>query len=226
MAKLKTPLLSFEARGKLAKTLVFMGWKGIKDVRQYVIPANPRTDAQVAQRARLTNAIKKYHEIPWDGDFQIGASVYKCNDTKAIRRTATLQPRPMSGFNWLVMEAIRQQIAQEELHLLSNHTLMVASDTESGPVCSFDFQPTPAYMRCYYGTNPRVLLDYKTAKVIAPPDSGGQGYVITDMNTIPTIKGIIYYARWTLWDAAKDIPQIYGPIIKWIGGQGNRTPPI
>ncbi len=51
MAKVTGPLFSLSASGQIAKTLVFMKWKGIADVRKYVIPANPNTAAQQAQRA-------------------------------------------------------------------------------------------------------------------------------------------------------------------------------
>lgn len=43
MAKVWGPIHSDDARGKFAKSMVFMGWKGIKTVRQYVIPANPKS---------------------------------------------------------------------------------------------------------------------------------------------------------------------------------------
>jgi hypothetical protein len=46
MAKVYGPLHSDDARGKLANSLVFIGWKGIKDVRQWVKPAQPRTGMQ------------------------------------------------------------------------------------------------------------------------------------------------------------------------------------
>lgn len=50
MAKLTGPLLSIGARGAIGKTLVAAEWKGQKYMRQYVIPANPRTSAQTAVR--------------------------------------------------------------------------------------------------------------------------------------------------------------------------------
>lgn len=46
MAKLTGPLFSLDARGKLGKALVFIGWKGIKTVRQWLKPANPQSTAQ------------------------------------------------------------------------------------------------------------------------------------------------------------------------------------
>jgi len=50
MAKVKAPLMSFDARGQIAKSLVYLGWKGLKTVRQYVIPANPKSSDQQTQR--------------------------------------------------------------------------------------------------------------------------------------------------------------------------------
>jgi len=46
MAKVTGPLMSIDARGKFGKALVFMGWKGIQDVRMLVTPANPQSAAQ------------------------------------------------------------------------------------------------------------------------------------------------------------------------------------
>ncbi len=46
MAKLTGPLFSLDARGKLGKALVFIGWKGLKTVRQWLKPANPQSAAQ------------------------------------------------------------------------------------------------------------------------------------------------------------------------------------
>jgi len=46
MAKLTGPLFSLDARGKLGSALVFIGWKGIKTVRQWLKPANPQSAGQ------------------------------------------------------------------------------------------------------------------------------------------------------------------------------------
>jgi hypothetical protein len=64
MAKVYGPLHSDDARGKLANALVFLGWKGIKTVRQWLKPANPKTPDQGDIRlilgglGRATRAIK------------------------------------------------------------------------------------------------------------------------------------------------------------------------
>ena len=46
MAKLTGPLFSLDARGKLGSALVFIGWKGLKTVRQWLKPANPKSADQ------------------------------------------------------------------------------------------------------------------------------------------------------------------------------------
>jgi len=90
-AKLTGPLMSIDARGKLADAMVFMGWKGIKTVRQWVKPANPNTAGQQTIRGYFTSAVDKFHlllgadKVAWDN------------------RTAG---QPLSGFNLFVRKVI------------------------------------------------------------------------------------------------------------------------
>ena len=91
MAKVTGPLFSLSASGQIAKTLVFMKWKGIDDVRKYVIPANPNTAAQQAQRAYITAALTMWHVTDW-----IAA------DLTAWNLLATTLGKVMSGFNAFV----------------------------------------------------------------------------------------------------------------------------
>jgi len=51
MALVDGPLFSLAASGKLGNALVFGKWKGRNVVREYVVPANPRS---IAQRGRRT----------------------------------------------------------------------------------------------------------------------------------------------------------------------------
>jgi len=53
MAKVVMPLLSAEASGKIADTMVFFYWKGRNVVRRWVTPTNPRSAAQKNIRTRL-----------------------------------------------------------------------------------------------------------------------------------------------------------------------------
>lgn len=91
MAKTTAPLFSFDARGKLAGALVYSGWKGIKTVRQYVIPANPNTSGQQFQRNFMSEAVTDWHFVGLTAD-----------DLAAWRRWAATLSSPMSGFNAFV----------------------------------------------------------------------------------------------------------------------------
>lgn len=51
MPKTTAPLLSFGAAGQIGQSMVFSKWKGISYVRRYVIPANPKTVKQEANRS-------------------------------------------------------------------------------------------------------------------------------------------------------------------------------
>lgn len=51
MAGVSGPLMSFDASGKLANTIVFSKWKGRNYVRQLVTPHNPKSGSQTGMRA-------------------------------------------------------------------------------------------------------------------------------------------------------------------------------
>lgn len=62
MAKVTGPLMSMQASGAFAETLVFANRKGQNVVRQLVIPANPKTNGQITarNRVRVTGAAQRY----------------------------------------------------------------------------------------------------------------------------------------------------------------------
>lgn len=88
MAIVKAPLMSLGARGQLGKTLVMSVWKGIKTAREYVIPANPRTQGQVAQRAKMADVVAFFRASLTNAAMRTGWNL-----------TATLSGVPQSGFN-------------------------------------------------------------------------------------------------------------------------------
>jgi hypothetical protein len=53
MARTTGPLMSLDASGSVANTIVFSRWKGRSYVRQLVTPSNPRSDLQVSTRAMM-----------------------------------------------------------------------------------------------------------------------------------------------------------------------------
>ncbi|GAI60181.1 unnamed protein product, partial [marine sediment metagenome] len=101
MAKVKGPLFSLGASGQLAKTLVYMNWKGIDDVRSYVIPANPKTADQQTQRGYFTNAVDQWHT---DG--------FTLDDVKAWNLLALALKEALSGFNVYVRLKVNALIAE------------------------------------------------------------------------------------------------------------------
>ena len=61
MATVKGPLFSLGASGTLAGAIVFSTWKGRPYVREHVVPANPRSQAQLGVRQML-----KFLSQYWD----------------------------------------------------------------------------------------------------------------------------------------------------------------
>src|SRR3972149_6760482 len=100
MAKLKAPLLSFGASGKLADTLVYFPWKGLAVVRSYVIPANPNSAGQQTQRGILTESVASWHALGLDDD-----------DVTAWNRYAASRPTPQSGFNAFVKDFVDLRVS-------------------------------------------------------------------------------------------------------------------
>lgn len=112
MAKVYAPLFSFGASGKLANALVYFPWKGIQSVRQYVIPANPKTDPQKAQRAHMTAAVLEWH----------GAD-YNTIDRGAWRVFAGTLTKIMAGFNAMCRVHILEGIAGNTWERISDITI-------------------------------------------------------------------------------------------------------
>lgn len=72
MPKTTAPLLSFDARGQIAKSMVYSSWRGRPYVRRYAIPNNPQTVAQTDVRAVFSMLNKAWLfgttdvTAPWD----------------------------------------------------------------------------------------------------------------------------------------------------------------
>lgn len=99
MAKLKAPLMSFGASGKLAGALVYFPWKGINAVREYVVPANPRSAEQIVQRGHFEDAVDAWHSL-----------TFTDADRIAWNRWAGTLADIMSGFNAAMRTFIDQAI--------------------------------------------------------------------------------------------------------------------
>lgn len=105
MAKVTGPLFSVDARGKIGDSLVFMGWRGLKTVRSYTVPANPQTEEQMRVRDNFTAAVAMWSDLT-------GA------DQTAWRNLAAGQA--YSGFNDFVGRVKTQLDANEIWALIYN----------------------------------------------------------------------------------------------------------
>lgn len=99
MAKLKMPLGSLGASGQLGKALVYFPWKGLNCVREHVVPANPKSQAQRDQRDLMTAAVAEYH-----------AALYTALDMTAWARLAGTIKASMTGFNAMVQAHVKEGV--------------------------------------------------------------------------------------------------------------------
>jgi hypothetical protein len=65
MTRVTAPLLSLDASGAFADTIVASKWKGINYMRLRVIPENPQTAPQVAIRTVLRHGVEKWRDASY-----------------------------------------------------------------------------------------------------------------------------------------------------------------
>jgi len=124
MAKLKAPLFSFSASGKLADALVYFGWKGLNVVRQYVIPANPKSTAQTTQRGYVTAAVAAIHAAQ-----ALAVDPLIAIDTSAYALWGSIYATPRTWFNQVVKNWLDQKVAVLIPIIWRNATLTPAATT-------------------------------------------------------------------------------------------------
>lgn len=139
MAKVKGPLFSLDARGQIAKSLVYLGWKGLKTVRQYVIPANPQTEDQQEQRGYFKAAVEEWHT---DG--------FTALDAEAWDLYALALKVAQSGFNVCMKLKILAKVAAKTWLKLVDIT--IAEPTTTGCVVTIATE-TDQELSLYYGTS-------------------------------------------------------------------------
>lgn len=109
MAKLKAPLMSFGASGQIAKAVVYFPWKGVNAAREYVVPFNPKSQAQRDQRDLMTNALTEWH-----------GALYTAADSIAWNRYAGILADIMSGFNAFVRTHIKEALLTNDWERMRN----------------------------------------------------------------------------------------------------------
>jgi len=178
MAKLKAPLLSLGASGAIGRSLVFFPWKGLDVVREYVIPSNPKSDGQIAQRAHMTEAVEWIHTAmaaainPLDNDDKSGYAL-----------AGSIFPTPRTWFNTIIKSWIDARVHSEKVAM---QVFTSFADPATGEITIILTNHVEAalagYMYC--GTSKTSMLK----KVAADGVGGGHTGVFTGLT-----KGIKYF---------------------------------
>lgn len=152
MAKVKAPLFGFSASGKLANSLVYMKWKGIDDVREYVVPSNPRSADQTTQRGYMTSAVGKWHSTGFTAD-----------DVTAFNLWASTLAAVMSGFNAfvrMVLDSLRSALPVVKLY-----DCAVGGIGAAGATVTIESDQGND-VNLYYGTTKTTLLTQETGAYV------------------------------------------------------------
>jgi len=145
MAKIRGPLLSLDARGKFADSIVYSNWKGIKTARTYVIPANPNTADQQTQRGYLASAVEQYRSADLTGDDKTAWDLY-----------ATTAATPMFGFNSFIKNYIDLAVAGKTYNLMFDLTGDVSTPEEL--TVTVEGTAVDLTLNVHYGTSPTSLI--------------------------------------------------------------------
>lgn len=170
MAKVKGPLFSLSAAGQLAKTLVYGDWKGIDWVRQYVVPANPKSDDQQEQRGFFTDAVDAWHT---DG--------YTLVDVAAWNLYALANKLVLSGFNMFVKLKVLAEVAGKTWIKLVDITIETPAATTCDVTVATDQDNT---LSLYYGTSKTSMLTEVEGSYLDPDTT----FAITGLT-----KEVLYY---------------------------------
>lgn len=92
--KIKAPLHSMDARGRMGVGFVLSNWRGTSVARVFVVPRNPRSSRQLTIRALMTSASREWTSLT--DAFRLGWTVYS---TEQSRKNIFGQSITASGFN-------------------------------------------------------------------------------------------------------------------------------
>ena len=165
MAKLKGPLFSLGAAGKLGNALVYFGWKGLNVVREYVIPSNPRTALQTTQRGYMTAAVAGIHAAQAWAAHPLGEA-----DTSAYALWASVVQSATTWFN----QAVRNWVDQ----LIAGLAGSIYTDLVSAPGANqittdmWVSGAAPTAGDWFYGTSKTALVHSVAATVVATHITG------------------------------------------------------
>lgn len=161
MAKLKAPLMSLGAAGKLGDALVFFPWKGINAVREYVIPANPQTDPQNTQRGYLTAAVANIHAVMAYASHPLTEV-----DKSALSLWGSTYATPRTWFNMAVKQWVDRLVDSLLGFNFSNGVMTAGAGQISASIWAVGDDVTAG--KFYYGTSKTALVSST-----ASADAGG-----------------------------------------------------
>ncbi|GAI62707.1 unnamed protein product, partial [marine sediment metagenome] len=164
MAKLKGPLFSLGASQQLGKTLVYFPWKGLNVVREYVIPANPKTALQQTQRGYLTAAVALIHTAMANATNPL-ASI----DQVAYSALAAVKGIIMTWFNQAVKLAVDVAVALNVACVYSDMTFTTKTAGAIDLILYLN-EGTPSTLvagKFYFGSTRTNLINAVAATVVA-----------------------------------------------------------
>lgn len=165
MAKVKAPLFSFGAVGKIADSLIFGSWKGVNTVKSYVVPSNPRTTSQQTQRGYLTSVVDDIHACQ-----ALAVDPLAQVDTIAYEQYGRTLGKTMSWWNAVIKQCVDQLVAGKNYAICRAGS---STPADGQLTVSVDFtEETGAGESItagsfYYGTSPSALINSVAATVVA-----------------------------------------------------------
>lgn len=157
MAKALAPLFSFGASGAIGRALVFFDWKGLNCVRQYVIPANPKTTKQTTQRSHLTDAVSLWHAASPSSD-----------DVAGYRLLGSTFPTPRTGFNQACKEVIDSRIANSNKRAIYHSWSCTPGAAQLAVELTVEGDD-PTNGKFFYGLSKSAMLETEAATIEGTP---------------------------------------------------------
>ncbi|MBA7700258.1 hypothetical protein ES703_108968 [subsurface metagenome] len=151
---------------RTSEALVFFPWKGLNVVREYVVPTNPKTDAQNTQRDYVRDAVAAIHT-------QQGLlySPLDAADVIAVSLWASKVKAATTWFNQLVKNWIDQKVAGLETAIFRDGYVNVGAETALfGIHCDEIGTEAITQVTAYWGTSPTALVNTIVMTLAVPQD--------------------------------------------------------
>lgn len=158
--------MSFGARGAIGKVMVFFPWKGLDCVREYVIPANPKTTLQNTQRGYLIAAVAAIHAAESDATNPLVAI-----DKSAYSLYGSTFPTPRTWFNQICQRWLLAEVNGEVAAIYANGEFV---DPASGEITISLFNHQTADQAGFFfcGTSKTAMIESVAADGVAGVHTG------------------------------------------------------